>query len=671
MNPQKILAVVVTVVLFTSFGQIVPAFSQIEEMAEAPRVNPDIGFGWSIAGDCDLDGDGTPDLIVGGPAADPPGKPTAGRVWIFSGPDGHVICILDGEAAGDRFGFSVSCGGDLNNDGTPDFIVGAPGHNSNTGKVYVYSGETFSLLQTFTGEAAGDKFGFSVSGAGDVNTDGCRDLIMGAPGADWADLTHCGKIYLYHGCSWTMRWDDHGQRSYDSLGYSVSGGCDVNNDGYDDIIVGAPYFDGPGKTDNGRAYIESGFDRTLLCWSFGEQSYDHLGWSVSCVGYFDTDSDADFIIGAPGHDNETGKAYVCEHAPLIPPLYLRVLCDLPGGQAGDEFGWSVSGAGDVNNDGRADVIIGAPGADNGKGKAYVYLGPNCSAHCISLGREAGERFGFSVSSAGDVAQGDNHDDMIIGAPFRACPPCIGRAYVQSGEEGCPEIFDFSPVYPCMNITSPPGDTCLQGGTQYLVKWDTCYVHFFPYVMMKYSLDRGEHWSNWIYNIPNTGTYSWAVPDTCADSCLIEMCISITCPSACDESNYFSIGRLKVISPNGGERWCVDSTYNITWCHLCFSGNVKIDYSTDGGENWLSVVENTSNDGVHPWTIPPTPSEHCKVRICGAVDGDPCDTSNADFAIITYCVPILTNYGIVVLLILLMGTAVWMVRRKRLAMQRNN
>jgi hypothetical protein len=613
MNPKRFFAVVMALVIAVSFRLVAPAFSQIQELVQTQMVIPDIHFGWSVAGDCDLDGDAIPDLIVGGPTADPFGKPTGGRVWVFSGADGHVICILDGEAAGDRFGYSVSCAGDVNDDDTMDFIVGAPGHSNNTGKAYIYSGQTFSLLHTFTGEATGDKFGFSVCGAGDANADGCDDLIIGAPGADWASMTDCGKIYLYRGCSWTKHWDDHGEASYDSLGYSVSGGCDVNNDGYDDIIVGAPYFDGAFPPNNGRVYVLSGIDRELLCYKYGTQANALFGWSVAGAGDINDDDDCDFIVGSPGYDNYTGAAYVYYY--YGPVLQCVLICDLYGGGAGDLFGWSVSGAGDANNDGIADMIIGAPGADSRKGKAYVYLGPSCSAHCIILGRETDERFGFSVSSAGDVGQDDNKDDVIIGAPFRDCNPyCTGRAYVHSGEEGCPEIYDFYPVYPSIHITAPTEGECLQAASQDTVRWDTSYV-------------------DWIDSIPNTAAYSWAVPDTCADSCLILMCISNQCPSVCDESNYFSIGRIELISPNGGEIWCVDSFVCVTWTPCCFAESVKIELSTNSGSTWdIILTDGTLNDGEYCFYSPFAPSESCGIRISDASNGDPYDQSDGDFTI---------------------------------------
>jgi hypothetical protein len=129
--------------------------------------------------------------------------------------------------------------------------------------------------------------------------------------------------------------------------------------------------------------------------------------------------------------------------------------------------------------------------------------------------------------------------------------------------------------------------------------------------------------------------------------------------------------IVVTSPNGGECLDTGSNYDITWMSFGLTKNVKIDYSLDGGSSWHSVASNTANDGIENWHISNDTSSICLVRICD-VDSNFCDMSDDYFSIHTECpVPVLTNYGIIVLLILLTGTAVWMLKRKRLATQRNN
>src|SRR5262249_22249764 len=136
--------------------------------------------------DCgDVDGDGFADVIIGAPGAEL--APTPGSASVLSGVDGTVLRSFLGLANGDGFGSAVSGAGDVDGDGVPDLIVGAPnafGAVANAGRATVFSGRTSAVLYDFLGDAAGDRFGWSVSGAGDVNGDGYDDVIVGAPLSD-------------------------------------------------------------------------------------------------------------------------------------------------------------------------------------------------------------------------------------------------------------------------------------------------------------------------------------------------------------------------------------------------------------------------------------------------------------------------------------------------------
>ena len=669
MNPKGVFAVMMSLVMAASLVTVAPASSQIKEWEQSLGKASGDHLGWSVSGGCDLNEDGVPDLIVGSPHSDSAGLGSIGRVCVFSGANCDLICILHGEEAGDQFGYSVSCAGDVDDDGTPDFLVGAPGYDNYRGKVYIYSGETFSLLHTFLGEATGDKFGFSVSKAGKSDDDGCDDLVVGAPGADYAALTACGKVYLYHGCSWTKSWEEYGGSSYDSLGYSVTGGCDINNDGYDDVIVGAPYFDLGLQTDRGRAHGFSGYDATWLCWPTGENSNDHLGWSVSSVGYFDSDSKCDFTVGAPGYNSGAGKAYVLEYASAQPER-ITVLCNVPGAQSGDSLGWSVSGAGDVDNNGRADVIIGAPGVSNGKGKAYVHLGDDCAFHCDMSGEADGDKLGFSVSKAGDVSvgtKGDGYDDVIIGAPYAdsGCVTNGGKGYLYSGQNDCIKLCTFNSILPCVNIISPEDGECLQAASSYNVRWDNCYAYLSPQVKICTKRIDGAWGCEWT---ENDGLYEWPVPD---DNSCLEWLIRIHGTGDCPgDTHAFTIANMTVTSPNGGETLSYGDVDTIRWTSFCITGNVWIQLSVNGGISWLPIANDTQNDGQHEWIIPCRSSGNCLVRVCGYCEtGSLCDTSDSAFSI-SCPIPALTEFGVAVLVMLLMGTAIWIIKRRTLATQRN-
>ena len=338
----------------------------------------------------DVNGDGVPDFIVGAYLDDPAGGGTnAGSAYVFSGADGSLLYQVSGDSTGDFFGNSVSIAGDVNGDGRADFIVGVilddpAGGGTNAGSAYVFSGADGSLLYQVTGDSTGDNFGYSVSGPGDVDGDGRADFIVGAQGDNPAGGgTDAGSAYVFSGADGSLLYHRTGDTLGDRFGYSVSGAGDVNGDGRADFIVGAQGDDpAGGGTNAGSAYVFSGADGSLLYHATGDTSNDQFGHSVSGAGDMNGDGVPDFIVGAyanvtVGVETDAGSAYVFSGADGS-LLYHRT-----GDTAGDKFGVSVSGAGDVNGDGRADFIVGAhrddpSGGGTDAGTAYVFSGADGS-----------------------------------------------------------------------------------------------------------------------------------------------------------------------------------------------------------------------------------------------------------------------------------------------------
>ena len=366
-------------------------------------------FGFSVSGAGDINGDGFADLIVGAPFGDDNGSSNTGSARVFSGFDGSEIHTFHGGAAGDEFGNSVSAAGDVNSDGTPDLIVGAPEADRNgmfnNGYVQVLSGADGGELHVFNGDQSQDRLGRSVSGAGDVNDDGFEDIIVSVP-LDDENGFNTGSARVLSGDDGAKLHEFTGDTAFEKLAGPVSAAGDVNGDGVPDLIVGAPLADS--------ASVFSGDGEGAL-FEFNGDAGERFGNSVSGAGDVNGDGFDDLIVGANVDNNNglnSGSARVLSGFDGVE------LFEFVADSERDEFGTSVSHIGDVNDDGFDDLIVGAPGDDNNgfeSGSARVLSGSDGSELFEFNGESADDRFGFSVSGAGDV-NGDGIADFIVGAP---------------------------------------------------------------------------------------------------------------------------------------------------------------------------------------------------------------------------------------------------------------
>jgi hypothetical protein len=363
-------------------------------------------------------------------------------------------------------GAAVGTAGDVNGDGFSDLIVGAPNFDGafpSEGRVYVFHGTATGLPAVpnwfLSGPQDGARFGTGVATAGDVNGDGFDDVIIGAAGMTSTEAGD-GKIFVFHGSAaglaLTPAWTLEAEQTDMTMGNAVGTAGDVNGDGFDDVIIGAPLYDN-GQTNEGRAFVYLGSAAGLAAtpaWT-GEsnQAAAQFGTSVATAGDVNSDGFADVIVGAPNFDNgqaDEGRAFVYHGS--ASGLSAAAAWTSEPNQPSSAFGRSVAGAGDVNGDGYADVIVGANQYSNvlpSEGAAFVYHGSATGLAITEAWRaeshQTGSNWGYSVATAGDV-NGDSYADIVIGAPsFSSIPPDCGGIFVYAGSATGLQTFAFFPM----------------------------------------------------------------------------------------------------------------------------------------------------------------------------------------------------------------------------------
>ena len=360
-------------------------------------------FGYSVGTAGDVNGDGFTDVIVGAPHYDNGQFNTEeGRAYVFHGSASGLSPTPNwtdlGDQLGTNFGSAVGTAGDVNGDGFADVIVGAQAQGydngqTDKGRAFVFHGSASGLKPYPNWTAESDQayawFGESVGTAGDVNGDGFADVIVGAPYYDNGQ-TKEGRAFVFHGSasglSPTPNWTAESDQAYAWFGYSVGTAGDVNGDGFADVIIGASLYSNS-QQDEGRAFVyhgsASGLSPTPKWTAESDEIYARFGESVGTAGDVNGDGFADVIVGALHYDNDQageGRAFVFHGSAsgLSPTPSWTAESD----QGWAQFGSSVATAGDVNGDGFADVIIGAPAYDNGQtdeGRVFVYHGSGSAA----------------------------------------------------------------------------------------------------------------------------------------------------------------------------------------------------------------------------------------------------------------------------------------------------
>lgn len=394
----------------------------------------------------DANGDGYADFMGGAWRFDAPGgKTDAGVVRVYSGFDGSILYNIYGDLAGDHMGWGSSSAFDVNGDGFAD-ICGAADEadiagQGNAGTVKIISGQNGALIWQASG-TTGDLFGWSSGAVGDINNDGKSEIVVGAVLDDTTGKTDCGSATVLNGATGLPLFTFFGDSSGDQFGYHCYGAGDVNGDGVPDIIVGAPADDNT-ATNSGSARIFSGATGTVIRTFNGTAANDNLGRCVSSAGDVNLDGRVDVIVGAYLDDVtgvDSGSARVISGANFT---NIQILA---GDSAGDRFGTWVRGAGDTNGDGYPDVVVGAPG-DQSNGSVQIFSGATGAKIVTFVGDSAGDAMGTSVGAGGDIDK-DGFADVVAGAPnddntagnsgsvraMSAIP--VGIVHFGSGTPGC-------------------------------------------------------------------------------------------------------------------------------------------------------------------------------------------------------------------------------------------
>jgi len=432
-------------------------------------------MGLQVASAGDVNADGYADVIVGALSYDAPDVDEGAAFIFHGGPAGishgspaTADTQLESDEAGANFGTSVGSAGDHNGDGYADVLVGALDSTflGGPGEVFLYyggpggipdGGPTSADNVFVTGDGA---LGQGVAAAGDVNGDGFGDLVMGNRSADFSS----GEVVVFAGEEGSGSPFYAGLRlpipqPLAELGFSVASAGDVNGDGYDDVIAGAPSYE-RGQSAEGAAFVyyggAAGIGDTGLCstCNLGTTFLETTGaiaagLDVAGAGDVNGDGFGDVIVGAPQFDagaGSVGAAFLFHgREGGIPDgaASLTADTDLVSNQLDSQLGDNVGAAGDVNGDGYGDVIVGAQFYDLGQqneGAAFLFLGgPTgiadggpATADAFFEGDVPDARMGCSVTSAGDV-NGDGFADLILGAQgFDGGSAFEGAAFVYLG-----------------------------------------------------------------------------------------------------------------------------------------------------------------------------------------------------------------------------------------------
>jgi hypothetical protein len=420
-------------------------------------------FGRAVSAAGDVNGDSYADVVIGAPYRSN-GQTNEGAAYVYYGSPTGIIeasaWISESNIIYSQMGYSVASA-NVNGDAYSDVIIGQPGYPGTspnfTGRVLVYYGSSGGIANPPSWTATQQDYYFSlgmhVASAGDVNGDGYEDVMAQAYSYDEGS-GRVGAVYVWYGssgglghagpCRYGADWMAVGSQVNGMFGLAGGSAGDVNGDGYDDLLVGAPGYDvtAPGTISNaGAAFLWYGSASGLgdagtvanADWAFyGDKAEGMMGWSAGTAGDFNADGYDDLVIGAgqysDAYTNE-GKAWVFYGSPSGPgstPNWTQ-----KGFQKYALFGASVGPAGDVDHDGYADLLIGASrhgidesnGYPTNRGRVYVYYGRQ-SLEGLSVAHDGPTEVGHIATLTATLLEGTRVTyqwDFGDGSPIYTSP----------------------------------------------------------------------------------------------------------------------------------------------------------------------------------------------------------------------------------------------------------